>query len=146
MATVRRDLPVPADRIWRVLADGRRYAAWVVGAKRVRRVEPSWPEVGSTFHHTVGVWPLHIDDNTAVLEADPGTRLLLEARIRPLGRARVELTLRPTDRGTQVVMTEVPCSPAPVRRAGVIFEPLIHLRNTEALRRLESVVLEQPLP
>ena len=27
---------------------------WVVGTRRIRRVDVSWPEVGSKFHHAIG--------------------------------------------------------------------------------------------
>jgi uncharacterized protein YndB with AHSA1/START domain len=140
MATTTRDIPIAPRQVWEIFADGKRYAEWVVGAKRVREVESHWPEVGAKFHHTVGVWPLYISDSTAVLECDEGSRLVLEARIRPLGRARIELILRPSAIGTEVVMIESPTSPIPVRLAAPLFEPLIHTRNTEALRRLASVL------
>jgi hypothetical protein len=140
MATTRRDVPSTPRQVWEVFSDGRRYADWVVGAKRVREVDGRWPMVGSQFLHTVGVWPLYICDSTAVLECDEGRRLVLEARIRPIGRARVELTLRASPTGTEIVMTESPCSPAAARLASPLFEPLIHARNIEALRRLSEVL------
>jgi hypothetical protein len=130
--------------VWKILADGRRYADWVVGAQRVRSVEPSWPAVGSKFHHSVGVGPLCLYDNTEVLEMELGRRLVLEARLRPLGRARVELLVVPSEHGTRVVMTEKPCSPFPVRMFGSLLDPLLHVRNAEALRRLESIIPGPP--
>ena len=60
------------DRVWDVLADGWLYPLWVVGATRMRAVDAGWPEVGSKLHHSVGVWPLVLDDNTEVLECEPG--------------------------------------------------------------------------
>jgi uncharacterized protein YndB with AHSA1/START domain len=63
----------PKD-VWEVLADGWMYPLWVVGASRMRDVDPHWPEVGSKLHHSVGVWPGLIDDNTEVLEVEPGRR------------------------------------------------------------------------
>ncbi len=140
MAETTRFVPMADTDVWALLADGRKYADWVVGAKRVRAVDPEWPAVGSKFHHTVGVWPFHLRDNTAVLECDEGRRLVLEARLRPLGRAQIEMILRPSDGGTAVVMREWPSSPALARMAAPVFEPAIHLRNVEALRRLESAL------
>ena len=43
---VTRRVHAPADDVWSVLADGWRYANWVVGASRIREVDPQWPEPG----------------------------------------------------------------------------------------------------
>jgi uncharacterized protein YndB with AHSA1/START domain len=142
MATTTREIPAQPEQVWAVLADADRYADWVVGAKTVRGVDGHWPEVRARFHHTVGVWPLHLRDNTSVLECDAPRRLVLEARIRPIGQARIELDLRPSELGTLVSMTEVPTSPAVARWAAPVIDPVTHKRNTEALRRLAVVVAE----
>jgi uncharacterized protein YndB with AHSA1/START domain len=144
MSTVSREIPASVDRIWAVLADPMRYADWVVGAKRVRSVEGHWPEKGSKFHHTVGVWPLRLRDNTMAIESNPPQHLALEVRIRPVGRARVDLDLRTTGTGTLVSMTEVPASPALLRWARPVIDPLTHQRNVSALRRLAGVVAKMP--
>ncbi|MDP9073028.1 MAG: SRPBCC family protein [Actinomycetota bacterium] len=125
--------------MWQILADGRRYADWVVGASHVREVEPSWPSVGSRFHHTVGIWPLHLRDTTAVEECDVGHRLVLEARARPFGRARVEIALEEIPTGTRIVMSEEARSPSIARWSNPVLAPLIHVRNVEALRRLAAL-------
>jgi uncharacterized protein YndB with AHSA1/START domain len=142
MATTTRDISASPERVWAVLADADRYAEWVVGAKAVRSVEGHWPEVGAKFHHTVGVWPLRLRDNTSVLESDPPQRLVLQARVRPIGQVRIELELWPSELGTLVSMTEVPTSPAPARWATPVIDPVTHRRNTEALRRLADVVAD----
>jgi uncharacterized protein YndB with AHSA1/START domain len=139
MAVTNCDIPVPPPEVWRALATADRYSDWVVGTRDIRGAEGGWPAVGSKFHHTVGVWPLTLKDDTVVLEREEQRRLVLEVRIRPLGRARVELTLDPTDTGTRVTMIEAPSSPLLVRILSPVLDPLIHLRNTEALRRLASV-------
>jgi len=120
------------------LADGKRYADWVVGAKRIRSVEPDWPAQGSKFHHTVGVGPVNINDSTVVRSVDPPNRLVLEARARPLGRAMVKLEVVPEDEGSLVRMTEEPINvPGFVKR---LLDPPIFARNAEALRRLKDHV------
>jgi uncharacterized protein YndB with AHSA1/START domain len=141
MATTTSDISASPERVWAVLADPKSYADWVVGAKRVRGFEGSWPARGSRFHHTVGVWPLHIRDTTSVLESESPRRLVLRARARPLGHARIEITLAATELGTRLVMTEEATSPLASRAKGLL-DPLIHLRNVEALRRLESLACE----
>ena len=79
-----------------------------------------------------------------MLECVAGERLVLEARFRPFGRARVEVRLKPSKMGSVVEMIEEPSSPAIARMTRPLWEPLIHVRNTEALRRLESTPAEQP--
>jgi hypothetical protein len=141
-AITTKELPVSSDQVWQLLADGRRYADWVVGASHIREVEPGWPNVGAKFHHTVGVWPFHLRDNTVVEGCEVGRRLVLEARARPFGRARVEITLEETPKGTRVVMSEEAKSPALARWANPVLAPLIHVRNVEALRRLAALCIE----
>jgi uncharacterized protein YndB with AHSA1/START domain len=141
-ARTTRDLRATPERVWQLLADGRRYADWVVGASHVRKVEPAWPVVGSKIHHTIGVWPLHLRDTTAVEECEMGSRLVLEARARPFGRARVEIVLQEIPTGTRIVMTEGARSPSVARWSNLWLAPLIHVRNVEALRRLATLCEE----
>nr|WP_257909227.1 SRPBCC family protein [Janibacter limosus] len=70
-APVRWTTTAPRERVWSVIEDGWTYAAWVVGASRVRSVDESWPAEGTQLHHSVGVWPLVRDDRTSVVEVDP---------------------------------------------------------------------------
>jgi hypothetical protein len=127
------------DHVWAVLADGWLYPTWVVGASRVREVDPAWPEIGSQIHHSVGVWPCLINDRTEVVDAMRGSRLVLAARGWPLGEAEVSLDLSPVGPDTEVVMTETVRSgpgrlvPPPAR------EPVLKWRNVETLRRLALV-------
>ena len=58
-----------------MLADGWSYATWVVGAARVRDVDPGWPATGSRVHHSVGLWPLLIQDFTLVECSEPPREL-----------------------------------------------------------------------
>jgi uncharacterized protein YndB with AHSA1/START domain len=138
MACNETQVDVPPERVFELLADGRKYADWVVGADRVRSVEPEWPNPGSKFHHTVGVGPIKINDSTSVLEVDAPNRIVLDARARPLGRARVDIELRAQDGGTLVVMREeLADGPRLMQR---LTDPLIRVRNVEALRRLKDLV------
>ena len=95
----------PAD-VFEVLENGWLYPAWVVGASRMRDVDEGWPAVGTRLHHSVGSWPLLIDDTTEVLEADPPSRLLLLARGWPAGEAHVEFVLEQTGSETLVTIHE----------------------------------------
>ena len=89
-----------------MLADGWLYPVWVVGASRMREVEDAWPAPGSKLHHSVGVWPLLIDDTTEVLEAVPGVSLTLRARAWPVGEAHVHLRLTPHGADTEIRIEE----------------------------------------
>ena len=127
------------QKVWDVLADGWLYPLWVVGASRMREVDDAWPAVGSRIHHSVGVWPILVNDHTEVVDATPGTSLALRARAWPTGEAAVHLRLTPSGEGTEVRIDEDvvagPGSLAP--------RPLRHLsinwRNTETLRRLAFI-------
>lgn len=144
MSTNETVIQASPERVWEVLADGWTYPLWVVGASRMRAVEESWPEVGARLHHSVGTWPVLIDDYTEVTAADPGVSLTLRARAQPSGVASVRLSLEPHGSGTRVVMEEDLVSgpgalmPKPVRDAALAW------RNSESLRRL-AYVAERPV-
>ena len=124
------------DQVWAVLADPQRYPDWVVGARAVRGVDGDWPEPGARLHHRSGSGPLEVADHTEVVASEPARRLELQANLRPVGRARVELVLRPDGDGTLVEMSEWARSPAFMRRAQPLVQPLFTIRNRETLRRL----------
>jgi hypothetical protein len=140
-AVVQIRVGAPVDRVWSVLADGFSYAAWVVGASHMRAVDVGFPAPGAKLHHAVGVWPVLLRDSTEVEALDEGRSLVLLARGRPIGEARVRFDLVPTqDGGCTVTMTEDAISahtrtvlPAPVRAA------LIGARNRETLARLTAI-------
>lgn len=125
----------PAE-VWAVLADGWHYAGWVVGASRVRAVDAHWPAEGSRLHHSFGMWPAVIDDNTEVLASVADVRLDLRARGWPAGEADVSIRLRASGAGTEIVIEEDAASgpgrlvPKPAR------DLMLHSRNAETLRRL----------
>ena len=141
MSTNRRFIATPPETVWRVLADPESYAYWVVGSKRIRDADASWPAAGSRFHHTVGFGPFTIDDHTESVAFDPPRRLELRARARPLGVAKVVLELEPADAGTVISITE---NPTGIQRVLAHFPPLQMLtkaRNAESLARIERLAL-----
>ena len=134
---VRRTVNATADAVWDVLADGWLYATWVVGASRMRDVDASWPARGSRLHHSVGLWPAVIDDQSEVLRSEPGTRLVLRAKGWPVGEAIVDLRLRAVGDGRcEVVMLEDAVSGPGLVLPRVLRQPVIAVRNREALHRL----------
>jgi hypothetical protein len=109
----------------------------------MRDVDESWPEQGSRIHHSVGLWPLLIDDYTEVLDVVPGESISLRARAWPLGEAQVDMRLKVVGEKTEVEMEEFPTAgpgrlvPPPAQ--GVSLK----LRNHEALRRFAFIVEER---
>ena len=93
MSTNTRRIHATPEQVWDVLSDGWLYPLWVVGASRMREVDDHWPAVGAKLHHSVGTWPLLIDDDTEVIEVVPGHRLVLHARAWPTGAAGVTILL-----------------------------------------------------
>ena len=135
LTTTRLIMASPAT-VFAVLSDGWLYASWVVGAARIRDVDPDWPAVDSRIHHSVGSWPLMISDQTIVSQMEPNSVLEMIARAWPAGEALVRVELEPHGAGTNVVMHE------DARRgpATLIPTPLRHValkaRNLETLKRL----------
>lgn len=130
----------PASIVWDVLADGWLYSSWVVGASRVRAVDLTWPAVGSSIHHSFGVWPAVLDDESTVTAVDPGRTLALRAKGWPMGEAQVELTLEPRGPGATLVtiVEDVVKGPGLVVPR-VARQPAFAVRNVEALRRLALI-------
>jgi uncharacterized protein YndB with AHSA1/START domain len=136
-------IPVPPSAIWDVFADGQRYDTWVVGAANIRSVEPAWPQPGSRIRHTVGVWPIHINDTTSVVAAEKDRKLVLRARAWPAGEAEVTFALTPQTGGTMVTMTEGPVAGPGRSLHNPLSEILLHVRNAETLRRLRKRATER---
>src|SRR4051812_37847957 len=138
--TVKRDTTASRKQVWDVMADGWTYSQWVVGNSRMRGVDPQWPAEGSKIAHSVGVWPLLLDDITVVEECQPQDRLVLEAKGRPFGKARITLRLFDIDGGgCRIEMAEVPVGApmgwVPKRLALAAAVP----RNRECTRRLAAI-------
>lgn len=127
------------SEVWDVLADGWLYPVWVVGASRMREVEDGWPAEGSRLHHSLGSWPLLINDDTEVVESRRDTLLSLRGRGWPLGEVAIVIRLRPVGTDTEVVIEEDVVAgpghlvPKPLRALALRW------RNTETLRRLAYI-------
>jgi NAD(P)-dependent dehydrogenase (short-subunit alcohol dehydrogenase family)/uncharacterized protein YndB with AHSA1/START domain len=129
------------EEVFAVLSDPQRYPEWVVGAAGIRAQDEEFPAVGSRFHHKVGSWPIGVKDYTEVLELDPPTHLALKAKARPLGTATIELELRGSHAGTEVLMEEVPGDRlTSLVAANPVADSVLRVRNAEALARLKRVV------
>jgi hypothetical protein len=137
--TVTRDVAASRQQVWDVLADGWTYSQWVVGNTRMRAVDPDWPAPGSTIRHSVGVWPAVIDDETIAEECAPLEKLVLLAKMGPLGAARVTLRLSDIPDGCRVEMDEVAVRPPMSLVPSAVQQLGLWPRNREALWRLGAL-------
>lgn len=143
-AEVSRWVEATVDDVWAVLADGWTYGAWVVGASRVREVDDGYPRPGTRIHHSVGVWPLVLDDTSHVLEREAPHHLRLEARGWPFGQATIDITLAAEGDGCRVTMVE-DASQGPGRLVpSLLRQALLVPRNRESLERLAHLAEGAP--
>jgi carbon monoxide dehydrogenase subunit G len=136
------EIQAPPDRVWAVLGDPHCYDEWVVGAQDVRAADESWPAVGSKLHHSTGIGPLTVDDETSVEAAEPPTRLVLLAKVGTAGAFRVTLELRATPAGTTVLMHEEAVAGLAGHTPGA--DTAIHTRNEFSLSRLKALAERTP--
>jgi uncharacterized protein YndB with AHSA1/START domain len=130
----------PSSAVFAVLDDPYAYPRWVVGARRIRDVDATWPAVGSRFHHAIGTAAGELHDSSKIVERNPPHRMVLEVRFRPTGVARVTLDVVDAGSATEIVMEETPIS-GPVSRLPRWFtEPLLSLRNALSLQRLRHEI------
>ena len=126
----------PVADVFAILTDGWTYAAWVAGASRVRAVDEGFPQPGHSLHHSVGVWPLVIDDSTTVLQYEPLRFLQLRVRAWPTGEGQVEFVATDRDGDCHLVMREQAVKRTGGRRPAEPDRPDPAVRNHETLRRL----------
>src|SRR3546814_12648700 len=96
MSAVSATIEAPVSAVWAALVDPDTYPDWLIGARRIRRVEDGWPRPGTSFHHVVGLGgPLSIADRTPALEVQDQRLLKMEVRARPLVHGSGTLPLDP---------------------------------------------------
>jgi uncharacterized protein YndB with AHSA1/START domain len=141
MTVTERTFRSSADVVFNALVHAEGYPRWLVGAQFVR-TDPAWPAPGSSFHHRVGFGPLGLNDRTTVRELEPGRRLRLKVRARPVLEADVEFVVTPvgtgSGAGSSLRMEERPVGL--FRFAAPVFAPLVKARNERSLQRLADVV------
>ena len=138
---------MPRNRrdIWERLVDVRSFPDWLVGARRVVRVDSSWPREGSVFEHRIGAMGLRIPGSTTVEECVPGARLVLRAGMGLMGEMRVAFDLHDVAPGsTRLVVSEGPTR-GPVRWLARLMPHLLSAvlwgRNSISLDRLRARLL-----
>ena len=136
-------IEAPPDAVFDVLSDGRLYAEWVVGAHASAPVDPSWPDPGSTLVHRSGIPPVTLRDTTSVISANRPGRMKLEARVRPLVVATVDLTIQPHADGSMVSMEERVVGGLARYAPDWVNHAAFRRRNTASLARLRAIVLHR---
>ncbi|MEJ1105908.1 MULTISPECIES: SRPBCC family protein [unclassified Kribbella] len=126
----------PVPDVFAILTDGWTYAAWVVGACRVRDVEEGFPQPGHSLHHSVGIWPFVIDDSTTVQQYEPLRFLQLRVRAWPTGEGQVEFVATDRAGDCHLVMREQAVKGPAAAVPPSLIDPLLRARNHETLRRL----------
>ncbi|MFH8394466.1 SRPBCC family protein [Streptomyces sp. NPDC018036] len=128
----------PSD-VWAVLADGTRYADWVVGTAVSRPVRGQWPEVQAAINYEIRFGRFTLTNETVVRACTEGRELELEAQAGPLGTARIAIEVRPWGEHSLVIIDEHPLQGAGnlLHNAGV--EALIQIRHRAMLARLAKV-------
>jgi uncharacterized protein YndB with AHSA1/START domain len=130
-------IAAPRERVWAVLADAERYDEWVIGAQEVHDADEAYPAEGTVLHHRSGLGPLTLDDETRVLEQRPGDRLVLRARLRPLGEVEVRFSLHEAEGGTRLELEEQAVAGALAVMPGTGLA--LAARNALTLQRLKSL-------
>ncbi|MFI2646003.1 SRPBCC family protein [Streptomyces sp. NPDC018610] len=139
MAVRHRLIRTSPEVVWTLLADGTRYAEWVVGTAASRPVRGQWPHVNSAIEYQVRLGPLRLTNLTVVRNCEEGSLLELEAQAGFLGTARIAIEVRPWGEHCLVIVDEHPLQGAggAVHNMGV--ETLIQLRHRAMLARLAKV-------
>lgn len=140
MARNETHVDAPPERVWEVLSDPRSYGEWVVGSRRIRGWDDDWPAPGSRFYHEVGKPPVVTRDHTEVLERDEPRRLVLHAKARPFGTARVAVGIRPDGDGSHLTLDEDPGDVLTKVLTLPWWGLFVRLRNTGSIERLKQII------
>lgn len=142
MAVRHRLIRTAPENVWTVLADGTKYADWVVGTSSSTPVRGDWPALDSAIEYEVRLGPMTFQNETVVRRCVEGTVLELEAHAGPLGTARIAIELRSWGKHTLVIVDEHPLQGAGGTVHNMAVEAVIQLRHRAMLARLAKVCEE----
>ncbi|MFI0151356.1 SRPBCC family protein [Streptomyces lydicus] len=132
------------EAVWAILADGSRYAEWVVGTASSRPEDGPWPEVGSTLAYTVRLGPWTLNGRTIVRRCDPPRELELEVDSGSLGTARIAIDVRPWGEDSIVIVDEHPLTGPGGVLHNAALDAFLQLRHRSMLSRLAKLVESVP--
>ncbi|MEU0008719.1 SRPBCC family protein [Streptomyces sp. NPDC006314] len=138
MAVRHRLIKASPAAVWDVLADGSRYAEWVVGTASSRPKLGQWPSEDASIAYEVRLGPLRLENETVVRRCREGSVLELEAHAGILGTARIAIELREWGKYCLVIVDEHPLQGAGSVLHNWGFEALIQLRHRAMLARLAA--------
>ncbi|MFE5399877.1 SRPBCC family protein [Streptomyces sp. NPDC056580] len=136
MAVRHRLIKTSPARVWQVLADGSRYAQWVVGTAASQPKDGEWPQESASISYQIRLGPFEVGNETVVRRCVEGSVLELEAKAGPLGTARICIELRKWGEYCLVIVDEHPLQGAGGTLHNMGFEMLIQLRHRAMLARL----------
>jgi uncharacterized protein YndB with AHSA1/START domain len=137
MSEVSRVMDCSPQAVFDVLSDGWTYATWVVGASRIREVEEAFPAHGTKIHHSVGLWPFLINDDTEVEKVEPPREIQLRVRAWPTGEGQVNIICEPHEGNqTKVTIIETAVSGPAKLIPRPVEDAMLKVRNIETLKRL----------
>ena len=122
-----------------MLADGWLFPTWVVGSSRMRSVDDSWPQAGAKLHHSFGVWPMLLNDETVVREWDPPRKAVISPKGWPFGEALVTIEVKPRHDGCVVRIQEKAQKGPATLIPNFLMDVYLRWRNVETLRRLAFI-------
>lgn len=131
-------------QVWEQLSDGWSYAEWVVGTRRIRAVDPGWPEVGTGLTYQAGLGPFTFEGRTWSRLCVPPQQLELEAVAAPGASVRISVRLMEWDRQALVVIDEHPLRGPHLLLENPVVEMILTVRNRFLLRRLAELVKQRP--
>lgn len=148
MTTTALGIDAPPEVVYSILIDAEGYPQWLVGAKYIRGVTDTWPAVGSSFRHAVGLGPLTIKDSTTIIDQTPPRVLVLLAGIGPLGSARVRFTVTADgEDGSHLSVEEEPATGPLKALWNPLTRPLVAFglwgRNAVSLQALRAMAEER---
>ncbi|MEU0054431.1 SRPBCC family protein [Streptomyces sp. NPDC006184] len=136
MAVRHRLIKADPAAVWEVLADGSRYADWVVGTGESRPKEGQWPQLGASIAYEIRLGPVRLANETVVRHCEEGSRLELEIMAGWLGTARFSIELREWGEHCLVIVDEHPLQGAGAVLHNIGVEALIQVRHRPMLARL----------
>ncbi|MET9452910.1 SRPBCC family protein [Streptomyces cinerochromogenes] len=136
MAVRHRVIKADPAAVWDVLADGHRYAEWVVGTGASRPKRGQWPQKDATLAYEIRLGPLQLGNETVVRHCREGSLLELEIIAGFLGSARFSIELREWGEHCLVLVDEHPLQGPGALLHNVGVEALIQIRHRSMLARL----------
>ena len=138
MARNRIDVEAPPEAVFAALADPCAYPRFVVGAKRLRSYDETWPAKGSAISPDLGAGPFVLHGCTEVVDVSPPECLVEHAHLGRLGVVEIRFTIEPRPSSRSHVEIEEHAVEGPLAHLWhPLFDGITWLRNHEVLRRLK---------